>query len=83
MQDYKLFQRIIRNQNNVGYADFIRLIDAFGFRLTRTNGSHAIYKNVEAGLLMNVQNCNGEAKPYQVRQFLALVEKHNLKVEER
>jgi hypothetical protein len=28
---------------------------------------------------MNIQDVKGKAKPYQVRQFLAIVERHNLK----
>jgi len=31
--------------------------------------------------LLNLQNVNGRAKPYQVRQFLRLVEKHHLAME--
>jgi len=29
--------------------------------------------------LMNIQYVKGKAKPYQVKQFLAIVERHNLK----
>ena len=32
--------------------------------------------------LVNLQNVKGQAKPYQMRQFLKLVEKHNLKLED-
>jgi predicted RNA binding protein YcfA (HicA-like mRNA interferase family) len=80
-RDDQLLLRIVRHQQNVSFPDFARLLNAFGFQLSRINGSHTIFKNAETGLLMNVQNDNGEAKPYQIRQFLALVEKHNLKME--
>ncbi len=30
--------------------------------------------------LVNLQNVNGKAKPYQVRQFFQLVEKYNLQL---
>jgi hypothetical protein len=32
--------------------------------------------------LVNLQEVHGEAKPYQIRQFLRLVERHNLNLEE-
>ena len=32
----------------------------------------------EVSELVNVQNVRGEAKPYQIRQFLRLVERYNL-----
>jgi len=31
---------------------------------------------------VNLQNRKGKAKPYQVRQFLELIEQHNLSLEE-
>jgi hypothetical protein len=30
----------------------------------------------------NLQEVNGEAKPYQVRQFLRIVERHDLRLED-
>jgi len=32
--------------------------------------------------LVNLQNVKGQAKQYQMRQFLKLVEKHNFKLED-
>jgi len=32
--------------------------------------------------LINIQSVSGEAKPYQIRQFLRLVERYNLKLED-
>jgi len=32
--------------------------------------------------LVNLQNVGGKAKPYQVRQFLRLVERYNLTMED-
>ncbi len=32
--------------------------------------------------LVNLQAVNGEAKPYQVRQFLKLVERYKLRLED-
>jgi hypothetical protein len=31
---------------------------------------------------VNLQDVKGQAKPYQIRQFLKLVEKHDVKLED-
>ncbi len=54
-----------------------------GFVLARTAGSHHIFSHPALAELINIQQMNGEAKPYQVRQFLRLVERYNLKLEPR
>ncbi len=61
----------------------IVLVQAFGFHLSRVNGSHHIFVHPEVQELINLQEVNGKAKPYQVRQFLHLLEKYNLKLEEQ
>jgi predicted RNA binding protein YcfA (HicA-like mRNA interferase family) len=67
---------------NVAFSDMINLVQAFGFRLSRVSGSHHIFMHPEIPELINLQGVKGEAKPYQVRQVLRLVEKYNLKMEE-
>jgi hypothetical protein len=68
--------------NNVSFTDMVNLVGAFGFKLRRTNGSHHIFAREGTPELINLQDVRGQAKPYQVRQFLRLVEKHNLALEE-
>ena len=60
----------------------VNLVQGFGFTLSRTDGSHHIFTRPGIPELVNLQNIKGQAKPYQIRQFLKLVEKHNLKLEE-
>ena len=67
---------------NVSFDDFTGLVRAFGFVLVRKNGSHNIYARPDVEQLVNLQDVNGQAKPYQIRQFLRLVEKYNLTMEE-
>jgi predicted RNA binding protein YcfA (HicA-like mRNA interferase family) len=55
------------------------LVEAFGFRLSRSSGSHHIFVHPEVTELVNLQEVQGKAKPYQISQFLQLVEKYNLK----
>ncbi len=52
-----------------------------GFSLSRVAGSHHIFAHPDIAELINVQEIDGEAKPYQVRQFLRLVERYNLRLE--
>jgi hypothetical protein len=67
---------------NVDFRDFSALVIAFGFRLARTEGSHRIYQHDLITEQLNLQDVGGEAKPYQIRQFLRLVERYDLKMRE-
>jgi predicted RNA binding protein YcfA (HicA-like mRNA interferase family) len=60
----------------------VALVEGFGFRLSRVNGSHHIFVHPEIAELVNLQEVRGEAKPYQIRQFLKLVERYNLSLED-
>ncbi len=54
-----------------------------GFRLARVSGSYHIYAHPDIPELVNLQEVRGEAKAYQVRQLLALIERYNLSIERR
>ena len=66
---------------NVSFADAKALVEAVGFVLVRTDGSHHVYSHSAIAELVNLQNVNGEAKAYQLRQFLKLVERYDLRLE--
>ena len=51
----------------------VNLVEGFGFDLSRTDGSHHIFTRYGIPELVNLQNVRGQAKPYQIRQFLKLV----------
>jgi predicted RNA binding protein YcfA (HicA-like mRNA interferase family) len=81
MQPRKLLARVSRGDlQNVSFGDFCRLLEALGFSNVRTSGSHRIYAHLAMSELVNVQDVGGEAKPYQIRQVLRLVERYNLKL---
>jgi len=44
------------------------------------NGSHHIFERDGVPELINLQEVRGMAKPYQIRQFLKIVERYNLKL---
>jgi len=82
MNHRKLLAKILASPANVRFADMVGLVEAFGFRLSRINGSHHIFVHDAIPQLVNLQNVRGKAKPYQVRQFLKLVERYNLQLED-
>jgi len=57
------------------------LLKVFGFRLIRVNGSHHIFSHPMVTELVNLQEVAGEAKPYQIRQFMRLIERYNITLE--
>jgi len=76
----KLYQRLVNNQKNVKFNDFVTVIIAFGFSFNRITGSHHIYDHPDVPQSVSIQPDKSQAKPYQTRQFLRLVEKYNLKL---
>jgi predicted RNA binding protein YcfA (HicA-like mRNA interferase family) len=65
---------------NVSFNDFVRVVEGFGFHRIRVSGSHHIFAHENISELINLQSIQGEVKPYQIRQFLRLVERYNLKL---
>jgi predicted RNA binding protein YcfA (HicA-like mRNA interferase family) len=83
MKRRRLLKRFSEGQlRNVAFGDIINVVEGFGFRLVRTSGSHHIFAHPAIPELVNLQEVKGEAKPYQIRQFLGLVEKYNLRLED-
>ena len=82
MNKHKLLNRVLGGSRNVRFADFVTLIEAFEFRLSRVSGSHHIFVHPRIPELLNLQNVSGQAKPYQINQWLRLVERYNLQMED-
>jgi predicted RNA binding protein YcfA (HicA-like mRNA interferase family) len=61
----------------------VSLIEAYGFRESRVKGSHHIFIHPKVRELVNLQDVKGKAKPYQIRQFLQLVERYNLELRDK
>jgi len=78
----KLLQTALSAPQNFRFSDMVRLAEAFGFRLSRKRGSHHIFVYPEVAEFLNLQEVQGKAKPYQISQFLRLVERYNLKLGE-
>jgi predicted RNA binding protein YcfA (HicA-like mRNA interferase family) len=82
MKPRKILETALGSAANVSFVEMRKLVEAFGFRLSRVKGSHHIFVHTSVHELVNLQNLKGKAKPYQVRQFLKLVEEYNLRLED-
>ena len=81
MNPKRLLEKVAAgHQRNIRFRDFEALVAVFGFRLARTEGSHHIYLHDRIAEQLNLQEVAGEAKPYQIRQFLRLVERYDLRM---
>jgi predicted RNA binding protein YcfA (HicA-like mRNA interferase family) len=83
MNKRKLLQRALAGSKSIRFGDMVSLVEAFGFRLARVSGSHHIFEHADVPEIINLQDSKGKAKPYQVRQFLELVEDYNLQLGEK
>ena len=83
MNRRRLLKRLSQGAlRNVAFGDMINLVEGFGFKQMRVTGSHHIFAHPGVQELVNLQEVKGEAKPYQIRQFLRLIERNNLKLED-
>ncbi|MFY7837471.1 MAG: type II toxin-antitoxin system HicA family toxin [Novosphingobium sp.] len=79
----KLFTRILASpQKSLSCRDFERLLSAFGFIHVRTKGSHQAWHHPDATRPLIIQPRGKDAKPYQVQQFLDMIEELGLKLDE-
>ncbi len=70
-----LVKQLERNPQNVGFDDLSKVCDHY-FGKPRVKGSHRIYKTPWQGdPRINIQDDNGKAKAYQVRQVVKAIRK--------
>jgi predicted RNA binding protein YcfA (HicA-like mRNA interferase family) len=78
----RLYQRLLDSPGQViAFRDLERLLVAFGFVRDRVVGSHRQYVHPLVPRPLPVQPEGKDAKRYQVREFLELVEKYGLHME--
>ena len=83
MKRRKLLKRLVDGAlRNVSFVDMVNLLEGFGFRRQRVSGSHHIFVHPDLPELLNLQEVRGEAKPYQIKQFLRLVERYDVRLED-
>jgi len=70
----KLLTKAENNPDGLSFDDFCTLMKHQGWILDHQRGSHQIWYSPK-GHRISVQNRNGKAKGYQVKQFLMQLEK--------
>lgn len=78
----KILEKVLAGSRNIAFNDFVLLVEGYGFHLSRVGGSHHIFVHPKVRELVNLQNVKGQVKPYQIKQFMELVERYNLRIEE-
>lgn len=74
----KLWEQIEKRPHNVRFKDFCRLVEWFGFLEKGGRGSHRTFFHPGIREILDLQPMKGEAKPYQIKQFLKLVWQYQL-----
>lgn len=79
----KLYALLLQSTDrSVDFRDFLAMIEAFGFTHIRTKGSHRSYAHPACNALLVVQPKGKDAKRYQVREFLGIVEAYGLNLDD-
>jgi len=79
----KLYAQLLLSTNrSVDFRDFLAMVEAFGFRHCRTRGSHRSYGHPDCPELLVLQPLGKDAKRYQIRNFLDIVEQYGLTLDD-
>lgn len=71
-----ILEKMRRNPKNIRFNETCRVCDHFFGKPRKSGTSHRVYKTPWPGdPRVNVQNSQGKAKAYQVRQVLLAVDK--------
>ncbi len=74
----RTWKSIRSGSRNVSFDDLVGVAKAFGFVHVRTSGSHHIFNHPGLPGMLNLQRDAHQAKPYQIRQLVRLVERYGL-----
>jgi hypothetical protein len=72
----KIVQAMRASPQSIRFGDLHKVCEHYFGEPRQTSGSHAVFKTPWPGdPRVNIQNDNGKAKAYQVRQVLKAIEK--------
>ena len=72
----KVLKEIRKNPGNVRFSDLCKVCDEYFGDPRKSGGSHCVYKMPWAGdPRVNIQDDNGDAKTYQVKQVLKAIDR--------
>jgi len=78
MEKEETYRELKERATNVRFEELCRAAGLFGFKFKGGKGSHRVFVREGVKELLNFQDVKGKAKPYQVRQFIKLIEKYSL-----
>jgi hypothetical protein len=78
MDREEIYQKFKGNPADIRFEQLCRAAELFGFKFKGGKGSHRIFVRDGIREMLNFQEVKGKAKPYQVRQFIKVIEKYNL-----
>lgn len=82
MDRKKLLSRIRQGSlGNIKFGDLLKLAEGFGFELSRVSGSHHILYHPGIFRIFSLQPAGCDAKPYQIRELMDIVEEFGLDLE--
>ncbi len=76
----KLYDKLIA-ERPLSFSEFQKLLEVFGYLHIRTNGSHDIYRREDVRDNRVIRPNGKEAMPYQVQQFLDMIEQFGLQLD--
>ena len=72
----KILKQLREEPTNVRFADLRKVCESFFGQPRQSGTSHLVFKMPWQGdPRINIQDANGKAKPYQVRQVLQAIDK--------
>jgi hypothetical protein len=74
----KLLEKARNNPAGIRFQEICLLAAQMGFTRRGGKGSHVVYDKEGVEEILTFQDRHGMAKPYQVRQLLAVIEKYRL-----
>lgn len=75
----KLLKKARENPQNVKFSELCKLCELIGMEPRNPSGSHVPYKRSKPPrFTLSIQDKNGMAKPYQVKQLLQFIDDYGL-----
>jgi hypothetical protein len=72
------FEKFKKSPGNMGFDFVCATAGLFGFEKKGGKGSHTVFTRKGVFHILNFQNVKGKVKPYQIKQFLKIIEENNL-----
>ena len=79
----KIYAAILAGETkNISFEELVTLLLKLGFQ-ERVKGSHHIFYNKDIDEIINIQERESKAKPYQIKQIRIIIIKYKRKLDER